>query len=572
MIAILFYDFEVFKYDWLVVIVDSDTKQTHTIINDTEELTDFYKKHKTDFWVVYNSRDYDQWILKGILSGFNPKEINDFIVKDKNKGWQFSRVLHKIQLFNYDVQTGFHSLKQLEAFMGNDIRETSVNFDVDRKLTESEIHESVIYCKHDVEQTIQVFMKRFEEFESQIALIQTFNLPIKYINKTKAQLSALILEAQQPKVKRDDEMDFSIPDTLRINKYHEVINFYQTTRNYNQTLKLNVAGIPHDFAWGGLHGARKNYFAKGYFLNVDVQSYYPALMIEYDYLSRNVPNKKKYRQIRDRRLELKAKKDKRQAPFKIVLNSTYGAMKDKHNGLYDPRQANNVCVAGTLLLLDLIEKLEPHCEIIQSNTDGILIKMHKLEDFELIDDICFEWETRTHMELEFDHFTHVIQKDVNNYILVNERKNIYKSKGTYVKKLNDLDNDLPIVNKAVVDYFIKNVPVEKTIRECDDLIQFQKIVKISGKYQHAIYGNQVMNERVFRVFASNDINDKSLMKVKNNKTEKIGYTPANCFIDNRNIIGKKTPRQLDKSWYITIAKKRINDFKGEQYGQLGFNI
>ncbi|MCB4406169.1 hypothetical protein FVP37_14330, partial [Staphylococcus aureus] len=143
MIAILFYDFEVFKYDWLVVIVDSDTKQTHTIINDTEELTDFYKKHKTDFWVGYNSRDYDQWILKGILSGFNPKEINDFIVKDKNKGWQFSRVLHKIQLFNYDVQTGFHSLKQLEAFMGNDIRETSVNFDVDRKLTESEIHESV---------------------------------------------------------------------------------------------------------------------------------------------------------------------------------------------------------------------------------------------------------------------------------------------------------------------------------------------------------------------------------------------------------------------------------------------
>lgn len=146
-------------------------------------------------------------------------------MKDKNKGWQFSRVLHKIQLFNYDVQTGFHSLKQLEAFMGNDIRETSVNFDVDRKLTESEIHESVIYCKHDVEQTIQVFMKRFEEFESQIALIQTFNLPIKYINKTKAQLSALILEAQQPKVKRDDEMDFSIPDTLRINKYHEVIDF-----------------------------------------------------------------------------------------------------------------------------------------------------------------------------------------------------------------------------------------------------------------------------------------------------------------------------------------------------------
>jgi hypothetical protein len=46
-------------------------------------------------------------------------------------------------------------------------------------------------------------------------------------------------------------------------------------------------------------------------------------------------------------------------------NGTYGAMKDKHNSLYDPRQANNVCVAGQLLLLDLIEKLEDHCELLQ---------------------------------------------------------------------------------------------------------------------------------------------------------------------------------------------------------------
>ncbi|MFS4464711.1 hypothetical protein ACMFKE_04825 [Staphylococcus haemolyticus] len=555
-----------------MIIIDTDTKDTHVIINNTDELINFYYKHINNFWIGYNSREYDQWILKGILSGFNPKEINDFIVKDKKKGWQYSGLLHKVKLLNYDVQTGFHSLKQLEGFMGNDIRETTVSFDTDRKLTDREIKEVIKYCKHDVEQTIQVFMNRFEEFQSHIALIQTFGLPMKNLTKTKAQLSAMILDAQQPKVKRDDEMEYTIPNTLRINKYHEVVTFYQTTRDYNKSLKLNIAGVPHEFAWGGLHGARKNYFSKGYFLNVDVASYYPALMIEYDYLSRNVPNKKKYRQIRDKRLELKAKKDKRQAPFKIVLNSTYGAMKDKHNGLYDPRQANNVCVAGMLLLLDLIEKLEPHCEIVQSNTDGILIKMHSLDDFGLIDDICFEWEERTHMELEFDHFTHVIQKDVNNYILVNDRKGIYKSKGTYVKKLNNLDNDLPIVNKSIVDYFVKNIPVEKTIRECDELIMFQKIVKVSGKYQHAIYGTKVMHEKVFRVFASKDSSDKSLMKVKNNKPEKIGYTPTKCFIDNKNIIGKKIPPKLNKDWYIAIAKKRINDFKGEQFGQLELSI
>ena len=164
MITILFYDFEVFKYDWLVVIIDSETKETHVIINDKEELEQFYKIHKGDFWIGYNSRDYDQWILKGILSGFNPKEINDFIIVQKKKGWEFSRLLHKIKLLNYDVQTSFHSLKQLEGFMGNDIRETSVDFNIRKKLTHEQLTEVVKYCKHDVQQTIQVFMKRFEEF------------------------------------------------------------------------------------------------------------------------------------------------------------------------------------------------------------------------------------------------------------------------------------------------------------------------------------------------------------------------------------------------------------------------
>ena len=36
--------------------------------------------------------------------------------------------------------------------------------------------------------------------------------------------------------------------------------------------------------------------------------------------------------------------------MKIVLNGTYGASKDKHNNLYDPLMANNVCVAGQLLI------------------------------------------------------------------------------------------------------------------------------------------------------------------------------------------------------------------------------
>ena len=41
----LFYDFEVFKYDWLVVIMDTDLKKETVIVNSVDELQAFYDKN-----------------------------------------------------------------------------------------------------------------------------------------------------------------------------------------------------------------------------------------------------------------------------------------------------------------------------------------------------------------------------------------------------------------------------------------------------------------------------------------------------------------------------------------------
>ncbi|GAB3797266.1 hypothetical protein GCM10028868_18260 [Virgibacillus kimchii] len=451
--------------------------------------------------------------------------------------------------------------------MGHDIRETSVSFDTMRKLTDEEIQEVIKYCRHDVQETMHIFAENVDEFTSQMELLKMFKLPKRNISKTKAQLSAVILEARQPKIPRMDEFDYTFPDTLQINKYTDVLDFYEHARSVPEPYSLfhdtEIAGVPHIFAWGGLHGARNNYFGEGDYLLIDVASYYPALMIEYDYLSRNVKNPAKFKEIRDTRLKYKAAKDKRQAPLKIVINGTYGAMKDKYNGLYDPLQANNVCIGGMTLLLDLIEKLEPYCTLIQSNTDGVLVKLHHPDDYYLIDDICYEWEQRTRMELEFEEYTKVIQKDVNNYILV-AADGSYESKGAYVKKLNPLDNDLPIVNEAVVNYFIKDIDPADTIFNCTELVKFQKIVKISNKYEYARYGRKRMTESVFRVFASVDENDGELLKVRDGSASKIGYTPDRCFIENNDVNGMEVPTKLDYWWYLDLANKRINDFLGEE--------
>jgi len=77
--------------------------------------------------------------------------------------------------------------------------------------------------------------------------------------------------------------------------------------------------------------------------------------------------------------------------------------------------------------------LEGHCQLIQSNTDGLIVKLFKDEDYELIDDICYEWEKRTRMQLEFESYKKIFQKDVNNYVIV-DFDGEFESKGAYVKK------------------------------------------------------------------------------------------------------------------------------------------
>ena len=566
----IFYDFEVFKEDWLVVLVNPDKRTEDVIINDEATLIKYYEDNKDEIWTGYNSNRYDQFILRGIICGFNPKKVNDFIIDKQKSGWQFSSLFYKIPLLSYDVMLSTYSLKQLEGFMGNAIKETSVPFDIDRKLTDAEIEETVKYCKSDVYNTMEVFMRTIDDFNAVLNLIQTFKLPIQHISKTKAQLSAIILGCERKQW--NDEFDITIVPTLKIGKYKAVLDWFKGYNDYSASLTYEIAGVPHTFGIGGVHGARENYHSKGLIIHVDVNSYYPSLMITYNLLTRNCANPEKYKEIYDTRLALKkAGKKNEQAPYKIVLNGTYGICKDKMSLAYDPRQANNICINGQLLLIDLIDKLEviPGFELIQSNTDGLIVKIPDTDKaFSQLDDVCYEWEQRTGMGLGFDYIEEIWQKDVNNYVFHFEdipengkNRNKLERKGGYVKELNELDNNLPIVNKAIVDYLTQGIPIETTINSCNDLKQFQMICKISGKYKCLIHNGNVLSERCVRVFASK-YNDGGVYKLRKNKKkpDKFPSTPTNCFLVNDNVSGMSIPDKLDRQFYINMAKERVSGY------------
>lgn len=524
MIIIIFYDFEVFEYDWLAVLIDVTAKKEYVIINNRDELKSLYEANRKDIWVGFNNRHYDQYIFKGILLGMNPKKINDWIIIDKKEGWQYSRAFNKIPMINYDVMPNPPvGLKTLEGFMGANIKETDVDFRIRRRLTQEEIQQTVKYCRHDVEQTIEVFLKKISEFNAMHGIIQAFPdiVGLSDIGDSEARIAAKVLGCTRRYF--EDEFDFFFLPCLRLKKYKYVQDWFEQKRQEalsmdlahkdkylkqawykSQNLETIVAGIPHTFGFGGLHGAPdKPVHRKGQILHVDVNNYYPSLLIAWMLVTRAATNDN-FKLVYDTRKTMKKKQiaaakagnkaeakrwKKAQLPYKKIMNALSGAMKDATNAAYDPRNNNCMCINGQLMLLDLIEHLEavPGLELIQSNTDGLIIWIPDTDEaFNMVDDICWEWEQRCSTEqcsilLELDNISEIYQKDVNNYLWVDVDGGVERI-GAYVKELSPIDNDLPILNKALVDYMVHKTPVEQTINQCNDLIMFQKIVKLSDKY------------------------------------------------------------------------------------------
>lgn len=626
MIEIIFYDFEVFKEDWLAVFIDVTCRKEYVIVNDPDKLKTLYEANIKDIWVGFNNRHYDQYIMKDILLGMNPKRINDWIILEEREGWQFSKAFNKVPMINYDVMPNPPiGLKTMEGFLGSNIKETGVPFDINRKLTKAEIEETIKYCRHDVEQTIKIFLEKIDEFNAMHGIVQAFPqmVSLSNIGDSEARITAKVLGC----VKQDfnDEFDYFFLPCLRLNKYKYVQDWFEEKKKEalamdlqncdkydkklwykSQNLETIVAGIPHSFGFGGLHGAESKPIHKtGQILHVDVNNYYPSMLIAWGLVTRAATNDN-YTLVYKTRKSMKAKQiaaaksgnkaeaknwKKAQLPYKKMLNALSGGMKDETNPAYDPRNNNCMCINGQLMLLDLIEHLEavPGFELIQSNTDGLIIWIPDTDEaFEMVDDICWEWEQRCSTErcsilLELDNISEIYQKDVNNYLWVGSDGSVERI-GAYVKELSATDNDLPILNKALVEYMVHKTPVEQTINQCNDLIMFQKIVKLSNKYDWVEHehctpiitntGKRVIKQvyeypekvrysyKSYRVFASNCQDDGRLLKRKKVKPkgEKFGNTPDHCFICNDDVCGVKAPQTLDKSWYVDLAKKRLKQF------------
>ena len=573
----LIFDFEVFMYDWLVIFKDISSQEYTIIINDKEKLQNFYEKNKKKIWIGYNNKSYDNTILAGILSNVDPYTISTMIIKERPI-YSIYKLLEikKLELISMDLMQDVlgMSLKEAEGYMNMSVEESNIPFDIERKLTEHEIKETIKYCKHDVDATEQLLQYRQSYISAKMNLCKLFNISLDNLDKTNAGLVGIVLDAH--KQDRDDELIYDLPKEVVINnpKYRKILDLYIGHElNYENKMTIDIAGVPHILAYGGIHASKDNFFYKGEMWHIDVNSFYPSLMIQYNFHSRNIKDPQKFIDIYNKRIEAKKAGNKTLAgTLKLVINTTYGCMKSKYSSLYDPKMANQVCITGQLLFVDLIEKLEPYITLIQSNTDGIIVIPHNKDK---IKEILDEWQTRTKMTVGIDVYTKIYQKDVNNYIIEDDKGNI-EVKGGYVSQFyqNEKDaglrNTSRIVDFAIVNYFLNGINPEETIFTCNDKSMFQIITKTGGTYDATYWksstGTKLVN-KVNRVFASKNKLHGNLYKSKqvNKKTgetvtqyDSIASLPDHCIVDNKNNL---LINAIDKQWYVDIAYKKINDFK-----------
>ena len=586
--TLLIFDFEVFKYDTLlgVHLLHDDTIETFQTWN-LDDIRAFYSMHIDDIWVGHNISRYDNLILQAIVQGMNEEQIKEYsnkIIDMKYKPWL------NIHLNYYDTMTAIPcSLKKTEALDGKSISETTVDFRIERPLTEEEKRLVESYNRDDLNQTESCFFNTIGTFNLRLQLIQEFNLSMQTLHMTEAQIAETVLHAHKtPGIENWVLHPFEYPQ-LRLKNQQIKDFFFNETFKTGKTLKIDLCGVTHTFGIGGLHAARtKVWYDWAYYF--DVSGYYNLVMINYDLLPRSIEKEYEhlYPQMYKQQLEFKKTAPEKRGAYKVILLSVFGAMFNEHCKFYDPYKAALVTMTGQLFVADLLEKLEGKVELIQTNTDGIIAKPLQNVSNEEVVDIINEWQNRTGFVLKLEKIYNIRQRDVNCYCYSSvpvitdaltqitvrgDVKHYWAKDYLYSTKLFS-PKEPQIISIALVNYLMLGKKPEETIKENSHCLRLYQFICNTGTYDWSEYretnleNHQVKVERLqhinraFPMIESNIVGQ--IYKCKKDKQSIIPMLPKSVFSYNEDIRSdeayEKLKDKIDWQYYIDRTYERIKEF------------
>lgn len=570
--TVLVYDIESFPNLFTCSILNSENNKliTYEISEDKNDLGKIVAlfQLKEFYFCGFNNKSYDDVLINYLIIRFDDlrykpifeitwliKSMSDKIIKEPVANWVDYK--HAYLFNSFDLMTMIFSaknrvgLKELEVTMGfYNVMEYEGDFS---KNVPKDIKNKVIeYNQNDVLATgkllnlkkndIELRLKLNEKYKINVLSKDNVNMGMEILkkeylektNKTWDDIKDLKTPCQLVPFKNIifDFIQYTTPPLQKLLEKLKKVSIDPNNKDFREVFE--IGGVVHNISLGGLHSINNAEIIipneDELLLDYDVDSFYPSCLIVNNLYPKHLGIEfvDIYKSIRDERVE--AKKDKNSFladAFKYAINGLSGNLQSQYSWTYDPELVVKLRINCQLMILMLIEKLNLlGAKIVQSNTDGILIKIKKslLPEIEKAKD---EWCKLTKLSMSKEEFERFYQYDVNNYIGVKkgftETKDpeLIKKKGFFVDEINLGKGMSPkVIAKALINYFVYNISPEETLKEDKDIKDYLTYQRVSRDFIVEYNGEKALHINRFYMSTNGGI----LIKYKMEKGGKAQAT------------------------------------------------
>lgn len=479
---------------------------------------------KSETHIGFNNRNYDDWVIAAYILGYGAEEINKIsreIISGKGVRALWS---HRTLSARYDGISGHHidlmAISPVFAGLksyGTRLHAPSIQSlpcDPGDVLSVDQMDDVAEYCINDLELTERLYKALLPEIKLREDMRENYG--IQFLHRSDAQMAEAIYRKRfDGRIRKKteiptfrsvgyeppDNVDFRATDlNARVDRLW--VTRFDVPRSGKVSLPgarfakpVGIGGREYAMGIGGLHSTSKKMHIVADdeygIVDVDVASYYPALILNGDVMPPSLPNEQfqlLFKDLVNKRLYAKQAGDKTTAQsLKILINGTFGKLADPYSCLYHPQGMLWVTLTGQLYLMMLIEQLTAagH-DVISANTDGLTVR-YKMTDKRNLVDICAQWQSDTNLELEYTPYSQLLLSNVNNYVAVTTDGAV-KTKGARYSpaSLRTLPH-ADICKTAVVKYLTDGTPLEVTIGGCADMRGFLLARTVKGG---ALWGSE----------------------------------------------------------------------------------
>jgi hypothetical protein len=528
--SVYVYDTEVFSNFFSATFMHPETDQVHQFCvyagqDQRSALAAFLRS--CDMLIGFNSINYDDPMLHAFLKYLNSPHLNTKLYNISSRLITGSRDDHELRQLRYVDPSPWKQmdLMKIMAFdtRGISLKRVAINlrwhriqdlpFPHDAEVGTEDIHTVLDYNLNDVLITRELFRHIQPQIKLRHDISQLYEIDVT--NASDSKMANLILESiycaetgktpvelRPLRTKRDR---IKLADCIAPNVAFQTQSLQKVLANlqnitvskqdsFKYTATLSYNNVQYELGVGGLHSKDQ----PGLFVSddqdtirdADVGSYYPNIMIcnhiRPEHLDEDfIPI---LRNITTERLAAKKAGEKVKADaLKITVNSIFGKLGSETFWLEDPQAMLSVTVSGQLYLLMLIEALaEAGIPTISANTDGIVCKVPTDKE-DIYYQVCQAWEEKMGFALEFTDYALYVRSDVNNY-LTSKRDGTIKEKGRFSRQMSlHKSYKYPIVPICLCEYFINGTPVEKTLAEHREILDFCISQKSGNQFQTELH-------------------------------------------------------------------------------------